>query len=44
MRSLKRRWPMRKFPLLVDGEMVSWYGSRAARGLRWLMALRRGMA
>ncbi len=30
--------------LLVDGEMVSWYGSRAARGLRWLMALRRGMA
>ena len=27
--------------LLVDGEMVSWYGSRAARGLRWLMALRR---
>ena len=30
--------------LLVDGEMVSWYGSRAARGLRWLMALRRGLA
>ncbi len=29
--------------LLVDGEMVSWYGSRAARGLRWLMALRRGL-
>ena len=30
--------------LLVDGEMVSWYGSRAARGLRWLCALRRGSA
>ena len=30
--------------LLVDGEMVSWYGSRAARGLRWLAALRRGLA
>ena len=30
--------------LLVDGEMVSWYGSRAARGLHWLMALRRGLA
>jgi len=30
--------------LLVDGEMVSWYGSRAARGLRWLIALRRGLA
>ena len=30
--------------LLVDGEMVSWYGSRAARGLRWLIALRRGSA
>lgn len=27
--------------LLVDGEMVSWYGSRAARGLRWLADLRR---
>ncbi|HRP22409.1 MAG TPA: helical backbone metal receptor [Thauera sp.] len=27
--------------LLVDGEMVSWYGSRAATGLRWLCALRR---
>ena len=34
----------RRPALLVDGEMVSWYGSRAARGLRWLMALRRGMA
>lgn len=30
--------------LVVDGEMVSWYGSRAARGLRWLAALRRGPA
>ena len=29
--------------LLVDGEMVSWYGSRAAAGLRWLCALRRGL-
>ena len=29
--------------LLVDGEMVSWYGSRAAMGLRWLCALRRGL-
>ncbi len=30
--------------LLVDGEMVSWYGSRAAIGLRWLCALRRTLA
>ncbi|MHB1375747.1 MAG: helical backbone metal receptor, partial [Thauera sp.] len=30
--------------LLVDGEMVSWYGSRAAMGLRWLCALRRALA
>ncbi len=30
--------------LLVDGEMVSWYGSRAAAGLRWLCALRRTLA
>ena len=29
--------------LLVDGEMVSWYGSRAAMGLRWLCALRRSL-
>lgn len=29
--------------LLVDGEMVSWYGSRAAAGLRWLCALRRSL-
>lgn len=34
----------RRPALLVDGEMVSWYGSRAARGLRWLIALRRGTA
>ena len=34
----------RRPALLVDGEMVSWYGSRAARGLRWLIALRRGAA
>lgn len=34
----------RRPALLVDGEMVSWYGSRAARGLRWLIALRRGSA
>ncbi|MDX9884114.1 helical backbone metal receptor [Thauera sp.] len=30
--------------LLVDGEMVSWYGSRAAAGVRWLCALRRALA
>lgn len=29
---------------LVDGEMVSWYGSRAAAGLRYLAALRRKLA
>ncbi len=29
---------------LVDGEMVSWYGSRAAKGLRWLCALRQTLA
>lgn len=29
---------------LVDGEMVSWYGSRAARGVRWLCALRQTLA
>ena len=29
--------------LLVDGEMVSWYGSRAAMGLHWLCALRRSL-
>ncbi len=29
---------------LVDGEMVSWYGSRAAAGLRYLAALRRTLA
>lgn len=33
----------RRPALLVDGEMVSWYGSRAARGLRWLIELRRGL-
>ena len=26
---------------LIDGEMVSWYGSRAAKGLRYLAQLRR---
>jgi hypothetical protein len=25
--------------LLVDGEMMSWYGSRALAGLRYLRAL-----
>jgi hypothetical protein len=25
----------------IDGEMVSWYGSRAIAGLRYLAALRR---
>ena len=25
---------------LIDGEMVSWYGSRAADGLRYLARLR----
>lgn len=29
---------------LVDGEMTSWYGSRAAEGLRYLAALRRQLA
>lgn len=29
---------------LIDGEMTSWYGSRAARGLRYLAALRRSLA
>ncbi len=28
---------------LIDGEMTSWYGSRAARGLRYLAALRRSL-
>jgi hypothetical protein len=34
--------------LLVDGELLSWYGSRAIEGLRYLQALRmqidRGLA
>ncbi|WP_254050944.1 helical backbone metal receptor [Zoogloea sp. LCSB751] len=29
---------------LIDGEMTSWYGSRAAAGLRYLAALRRQLA
>jgi ABC-type Fe3+-hydroxamate transport system substrate-binding protein len=29
---------------LIDGEMVSWYGSRAAAGLRYLADLRRRLA
>jgi ABC-type Fe3+-hydroxamate transport system substrate-binding protein len=29
---------------LIDGEMVSWYGSRAIAGLRYLIALRRRLA
>jgi ABC-type Fe3+-hydroxamate transport system substrate-binding protein len=29
--------------LLIDGEMASWYGSRAIAGLRALAALRRGL-
>lgn len=29
---------------LVDGQMVSWYGSRAIEGLRYLARLRRGLA
>ena len=29
---------------LIDGEMTSWYGSRAARGLRYLAALRLRLA
>jgi hypothetical protein len=28
--------------LLIDGEMVSWYGSRAIAGLRYLARLRAG--
>lgn len=30
--------------MLVDGEMVSWYGSRAIAGLRYLAALRQRLA
>ncbi|WP_407279586.1 helical backbone metal receptor [Aromatoleum evansii] len=29
---------------MIDGEMASWYGSRAAAGLRYLAALRRALA
>ena len=29
---------------LIDGEMASWYGSRAVAGLRYLAALRRASA
>ena len=29
---------------LIDGEMVSWYGSRAIAGVRYLIALRRELA
>ncbi|ENO88248.1 helical backbone metal receptor [Thauera linaloolentis] len=29
---------------LIDGEMVSWYGSRAVAGLRYLLGLRRELA
>jgi len=28
--------------MLVDGEMTSWYGSRAIAGLKYLAALRDG--
>jgi hypothetical protein len=28
----------------IDGEMISWYGSRAIAGLRYLAALRRQLA
>ena len=35
-------WPL---PVtLVDGEMVSWYGTRAISGLCYLAALRRDLA
>jgi hypothetical protein len=30
--------------LRIDGEMVSWYGSRAVAGLRYLADLRRRVA
>lgn len=30
--------------MLIDGEQVSWYGSRAVSGLRYLTALRRSLA
>lgn len=30
--------------MLIDGEMTSWYGSRAAQGLRYLAALRTRLA
>ena len=29
---------------LIDGEMASWYGSRAVAGVRYLAALRRQLA
>ena len=29
---------------MIDGEMVSWYGSRAIAGLDYLVALRRSLA
>ncbi|MFT3760719.1 helical backbone metal receptor [Thauera sp.] len=34
----------RRPAVLIDGEMVSWYGSRAIAGLRYLIALRRRLA
>jgi ABC-type Fe3+-hydroxamate transport system substrate-binding protein len=37
---LSRTLPMPKPILLVDGEMLSWYGNRAIAGLRYLKELR----
>ncbi|NMG30285.1 helical backbone metal receptor [Aromatoleum evansii] len=34
----------RRAVAMIDGEMASWYGSRAAAGLRYLAALRRALA
>lgn len=36
---LRARFPQRPVEL-IDGEMTSWYGSRAIRGLAWLRAFR----
>jgi hypothetical protein len=37
---LRARFPGKPIEL-IDGEMTSWYGSRAIRGLAWLRAFRK---
>jgi hypothetical protein len=39
LEELRERWPGKSFDL-IDGEMTSWYGSRAIRGLAYLRAFR----